>query len=76
MHRLNSCCPPCHPPAARCATRPPGKEIWRAKNKNGVSGGGMIHGGTYFAGSWNQNVQSIDLATGKTNWKVDVKGAL
>jgi len=51
-----------------------GKEIWRAKNKNGVSGGGMIHGGTYFAGSWNQNVQSIDLATGKTNWKVDVKG--
>jgi len=50
-----------------------GKELWRHKTGK-PAGGGMIVGDAYLSGSWNHYVSSLDIATGKLNWRLNVGG--
>lgn len=51
-----------------------GELLWKSESTGGPGGGGMVVGNAYFSGSWGRSASSIDMRTGKTNWKVNVDG--
>ena len=54
-----------------------GSQLWRTRvGKAGITGGGTIGGGSYFAGSWNRRAAAYDLRTGALKWEVETNGEI